>query len=361
MSLVLEVLVLGVPALGVLRRGVLGHVALQVLVERHLAHGPLGREMPALHEAVIGLPGQRHLDDPAAPALRGEVLLGHVPQGQHLGAAHVVHVPEGVAVRQLAHASGHFLRGDRLAACALRHEQQRWLGQWLEYLDHKIVELSGAQGRPAEPRVLDQPLDPELRAVIAERYDIHADDRDVDEMTDLRLLAGGDQVLRRRDVGALPRRRRAVHHHLRPGRGLAQARARQQIGRPPVGSPAHGPYVMSGAAQQLRQGFAEGAGSSGHQDRAHRALLREVSRRPHRDGALRRTFQPGRAAAYWPWHLQDKRKPAVSQPTGARSYGRRSGVAHWLCTSSSALRGRCNSEPAVTVRDPVTSSDRLTR
>src|SRR5699024_5819146 len=77
---------------------------------------------------------------------------------------------------------------------------------------------------------------------------------------------------------------------------------------------------------------------------------------------------PGRV----PWRGSSRRTyaPSVARTTTTNRSGpgwcspdpRRVGVAGWVGrTDVRALRGRCTSEPAVTVRDPTAASGRLTR
>ena len=66
-----------------------------------------------------------------------------------------------------------------------------------------------------------------------------------------------------------------VHDGVDAGEGLAQSRARGQVANhPPLsGTAAQHAHVVAGLPQQVDGGASEGAGATGHEERAHASIL----------------------------------------------------------------------------------------
>jgi hypothetical protein len=128
------------------------------------------------------------------------------------------------------------------------------------------VERRGAQHRPAQPRLGEQPFRCPLPAVVRERDPVDADDRLVDHARAAGALGGSDQVAR--DLRVVAQRRGQVQHRTHALERGVDALAGREVAANRAGAAgaAEHTHVMAVGAEAADGDAPERAGSPGHED-----------------------------------------------------------------------------------------------
>jgi hypothetical protein len=126
--------------------------------------------------------GQPHRQHRTPPAGRGEPAAGQVGHRPDLWTAQVGCASGRCGDGQRGQPVANVADVDRLEARAAEHRQHRGSTEDAEQPGEQVVELGGAQNGPRHGVALDQALDLEPVAVVAEGHPVDPDDRDVDEV-----------------------------------------------------------------------------------------------------------------------------------------------------------------------------------
>ena len=151
-------------------------------------------------ERPVGPARQPHAQHLARPAVHGPPGAGDLPAGQHWKPPKSGCPAQRLARQHLGRPGRHLGRGH-----ALEHQVQRQHRDWPvanrpQRHGQQLVELGGPQRGRRHRAALDQPLAVQLDAVVAERDGVHADDRQVHQMT-----AGSGRPHRAEQAGGLGR------------------------------------------------------------------------------------------------------------------------------------------------------------